>query len=304
MQLRHLRALLAVVENGSIRGGARRIGLSQPALSRSIRELEEELAVPLIQRSGRGVIPTEYGRALVARVTVVDQELHRAKEEIEQLRGVKGGNVAVGLSVVASFLMASEAFARFWRAHSAARVRVIDGVFDLVLVGIREGRVDFSIGPLPQRQIGPGIDVEPLFRNTNVPVVRKGHPLAKARSLADLQKADWVLIGNEANSPELIINNFLDHGLKPPRVAVTSESFPALLELIVGTDLVSILPLQLLQHRFVRDFLHPVQIDEDLRSTAMALVRRAGVPLTPVANALAQEFRRLSRRYAKPDNRS
>jgi LysR family transcriptional regulator of abg operon len=92
--------------------------------------------------------------------------------------------------------------------------------------------------------------------------------------------------------------------LKPPRVAVTSESFPALLELIVGTDLVTILPLQLLRHRLVRDFVHAVPIEEDLRSTAMALVRRAGVPLTPVANALAQEFRRLSRRYAQPDNRS
>jgi LysR family transcriptional regulator of abg operon len=298
METRHIRAFLAIAECGSIRAAARRLGISQPALSKILRQLESELSVPLILRSVNGAVPTEYGRALMTRSTIISEELRRATEEIEQMSGGKGGNVAIGMSAVAAFLMASEALTRFWKRYPDAKLRVVDGVFELMLSRLQSGRLDFSIGPLPRVSLSADVETETLFENMIVPVVRKGHPLANACSLADFQLATWLLIGPGSEAINLVEENFSDYGLSLPRVSVACESFPALMELVGTTDLVTVLPASLLCHHLIGDTMRAVHIKEKLRSTAMALVRRAGVPLTPLAEALANEFRRLARRYA------
>jgi LysR family transcriptional regulator, regulator of abg operon len=299
MDTRHLRAFQAIVECGSIRAAARRLGVSQPALSKTLHQLEATLGAPLILRSVNGAVPTECGRALMVRATLISEELRRATEEITQLSGNKSGNVAISTSAVGAFLMATEALKRFWRRYPEAKVRIIDGVFEIMLSDLQSGRLDFSIGPLPRVALGPDVTTEVLFENVIVPVVRKSHPLVNARSLRDLQKCTWLLTG-AYDSADLIAENFGAHGLSPPHVSVACESFPALIELVVGTDLVTALPLSLLHHRLIGDLMKPIKIKEELRSTAMALITRTGVPLTPLAEALAHEYRLLARRYARP----
>src|ERR1700733_4589637 len=275
METRHIRAFQAIVESGSIRAAARRLGVSQPALSKILHQLEAELGAPLVLRSVTGAVPTEYGRALMVRATLISEELRRAKEEIAQMAGNKGGNVAISMSAVAAFLMASEALNRFWRRYPEAKVRIVDGVFEMMLSDLRSGRLDFSIGPLPRVAFGPDVETELLFENVIVPVVRKGHPLANATSLKDLQVCTWLLIGPGSEGINLIAENFADRGLSLPRVSVACESFPALIELVAGTDLVTALPLSLLRHRLIGDLMKPIKIKEKLRSTAMALITRA-----------------------------
>jgi LysR family transcriptional regulator of abg operon len=304
MQTRQLRAFLTIVETGSIRAAARRLGVSQPALSKTLHQLETELAVPLILRSASGATPTEYGRALIGRATVIEEELRRAKEEIAQMAGEKGGNIAVGMSAVAAFLMASEALATFWQRYPEAKVRIVDGVYDMVLSGLERGRLDFSVGPLPRAPLPIDFEAEPLFENVIVPVVRPGHPMLNVRSLAGLQDSTWLMIGPGSDVIDIVSENFQDYGLRKPPILVACESFPALIELVGGTDLITALPQSLLRHQWIGTLMRPIKIKERLRSTNMALVRRAGAPLTPLAEALAQEFRRLARRYALAVNRS
>ena len=87
MKLTALEALVAAVEEGSLRGAARRLGISQPALTKTIRELERELAAVLLQRSTTGVSPTPQGLVLCERARVVSRELRDAVEQIDQLGG-------------------------------------------------------------------------------------------------------------------------------------------------------------------------------------------------------------------------
>lgn len=194
--------------------------------------------------------------------------------------------------------MASDALTTFWRRYPAAKVRIVDGVYDMVLSGLQRGRLDFSIGPLPRASLPGDFEAEALFENTIVPVVRHGHPRLDARSLADLQDSTWLMIGPGSDIIDIVSENFIDYGLRMPPISVACELFPALIELVVGTDLITALPLSLLKHRWIGNLMKPIRIKERLRSTEMALVRRAGVPLTPLAEALAQEFRRLARRYS------
>src|SRR6267378_3739951 len=100
MKLNHLRNVMAIAECGGLRAAARDIGVPQSALSRSIRELERELGVPLFVRTGRGVTLTQSGTLFLGRAKAVRSELRRAQDEIDQFRGVARGRVVASLSTV------------------------------------------------------------------------------------------------------------------------------------------------------------------------------------------------------------
>src|SRR5213082_1485224 len=100
MKLNQLRDVLAVAERGSLRAAARHLGVAQPALSRSIQELERELGVPLFERQATGVVITAMGELFVRRANAVRNELRLAREEIDQVRGETHGIVNVCMSTV------------------------------------------------------------------------------------------------------------------------------------------------------------------------------------------------------------
>src|SRR5258705_11931080 len=100
MRLSQIRDFLAVVESGGIRAAARELGVSQPAITRSVRRLEAELHTRLLQRTPTGVVPTQAGRAFLARARAAQAELRKAEGEADQL-GEKGGSVAFGVSPTA-----------------------------------------------------------------------------------------------------------------------------------------------------------------------------------------------------------
>lgn len=101
MKLHHLQEVVAIAEHGSIRAAARVLNLAQPALTRSLADLERELGVPLFERHARGVAATTAGTAFIGRATAILQDLRRAQDEVAQLGGAVGGTVAVGLSTAA-----------------------------------------------------------------------------------------------------------------------------------------------------------------------------------------------------------
>src|SRR5258708_27584742 len=94
MRLRQIRDFLAVVESGSIRAAARKLGVSQPGITKSVRSLEAELHVQLMRRTPHGVVPTPSGRAFLARAQVAQSELRKAEEEAVRTAGEGGGSVA------------------------------------------------------------------------------------------------------------------------------------------------------------------------------------------------------------------
>ena len=111
MRLSQIRDFVAVVESGGIRAAARKLGVSQPAITRSVRGLEAELHARLLQRTPTGVVLTQPGRAFLARARAAQAELRKAEEEVDQL-GEKVGSVAFGVSPTAA-IMVPEAITRF-----------------------------------------------------------------------------------------------------------------------------------------------------------------------------------------------
>jgi LysR family transcriptional regulator of abg operon len=295
MHIRQLNAFIAVAETGSMRSAAKRLGLTQPSLTKTIRDLETSLGVELVDRTVRGCRTTPLGLTFLERARSISDEISRARQEIRQVAGVDGGVVTIGVSVGASLLVAGEAIGNFVRRHPTVQVRVIEGIFEQLLSGVRQRKLDFSVGGLPSADAHAEIERELLFQNEIVPAVREGHPLRGAAHFADLLKCAWAVTTDEPGYIRFLNDHFQKIGLSKPNVVVRCESFMTLLQLIPRTDMIVALPRSYLRHPLVAGQLHEIHVKERCPKTDFAICRRASTPLTPLAGELADDIRRAAK---------
>jgi DNA-binding transcriptional LysR family regulator len=300
MRLNQIRDFLATVEAGSIRAAARQLSLSQPALTKSLRQLENELGAVLLTRGVRGARPTDLGRAFLARARAVSADLRRAREELAQLRGSGAGSLSIGVAPGPALSLLPAALARVRKHWPEAAIRVADVSPSGVLPSLREGALDFAVsanvGPLAGAN--PELAVEPLYLNDSAIVARAGHPLRRARRLAALAGAEWVRSGYPGDAsalPQL----FARAGLPPPDYRVDCPSFLMVPELVARTDLLAIVPWQIAAREIRAGRLARIPLAERLPPRQIGLYRRADVPPTPIARQcagiLVEEARRQRR---------
>lgn len=295
-KLHHLRDFVAIAHARSVRGAARSLGLSQPALTRSLSELEQELRVDLVERHARGVQLTPAGERFLVRASAALEELRRGLEEAGQAQGDMQGAVTVALSSAAALALLPTAYPEFRRQCPDVSLRLLDGLFPAVEPRLRDGQLDFYVGPRPERSIGSGYRVESLFDNERVVLGRVGHPLDGARSMRELQGAEWVVTGLRERVEEEFEEQFAALGLPSPQVTTRAESMMALLVLLSTTDALAFLPVQWASSALFQGRVKPIAVREPLTAPDIVLVRRARLPLTPAA----QRFSDLLQRAVPP----
>lgn len=193
MQLAQLRNFIAVVEAGSIRAAARQLGISQPAATKGLRGLEQELDTVLVQRSSRGIRLTAAGKAFLAHARTVQSELREAREELARLSGAADGTVRVGVASILGPWLVPPALARFRAERPDTVVHIAEGTQETLLPALREGALDFAICLHLETESTRGFTVRPFARFRLTIVGRKGHPLRHARSLDALCASEWVM---------------------------------------------------------------------------------------------------------------
>lgn len=273
MKLIALKALVAAVEEGSLRSASRRLGLSQPALTKTVRELELELGASLLMRSSKGVVPTAQGKVLFEHALKVSRELGSAVDRIHQLGGRMVGELSVGAVPLAVMLLIPETLRTFGAAFPDIRLRVSEELYIAQLQRLRNGEVDVAVGGIPSGLSSGEFVIEPLLATRMVVVVRKGSPRERARSLGELAKAKWVYTG--ASSDEGYAKTLYEsHGMAPPAVGAVVNSTLALLSLVGSGDFVGLLPHQIAQHPLCARYLSVVPVaEEGLPLTVGAMVR-------------------------------
>lgn len=301
MRLRHIQVLVTVSESGSLRAAARKMGLSQPALSKAIRQMEADFRVPMLTRTPRGVVLTEYGRAALTRARNIDAELRRMQEEVGQLAGRMRGSVSIGVAPLPSLMILPHVLPRFCTQHPEVELRIIDGIYPTVLPLIREGVLDFTVGPGPPDRVIGEFEVEELLETRLAVVGRIGHPQFKTRRLADLVTAKWMTLGPAGGPGDHFVNAFLAPGLEAAKAMVKSESFASSLALLEASDFLSILPERLVNLPQMRDRFRALPVPIQLPTIKVVLLRRPGVPLTPAAEALATHIRRRANTISRSD---
>jgi len=280
MKLTSLRAIVAAIEEGSLRSAARRLGVSQPALTKLIRELERELSTTLLLRSTTGVLATAQGMVLYERARAADRELAQAVEQIGQLDGRMTGTLSVGAVPLAVMLLVPETLRTFGREFPQIQLRVYEELYIEQLSRLRRGEVDIALGPLPEHLPSGEFVVETLMPIDMVIVVRKGNPLARADRLADLADVPWVYTGATAESGYAKLL-FERHGLKPPPAGALVNSTLGLLSIVASGSCVGLLPRQIATHAFAGQHLDVVPVAEGPLKLSLGALARADAALKP-----------------------
>lgn len=295
MKLSALKALVAAVEEGSLRAAARRLGVSQPSLTKLVRELERELGAPLLLRTRTGVSPTLQGRVLHARASAATRELDEAAEQIAQMGGRMVGRLDIGAVPLAVMLLIPETLRSFGRQFPEIQLHVREELYIAQLTHLRQGEVDLALGPIPDKLPVGEFHVEPLMPISMAVVVGRGHPLARATSLKQLADARWVytsLSGNTGYARLL----FERHGLQAPAPAAVVNSTLGLLALIGHGDCVGLMPMPLASHPAAAPFLSVVPIAEGHLELALGAIVRSEALLKPAVKQLLLHLHRTASR--------
>ena len=288
MKLTQIRDFLAVVECGGVRAAARKLGVAPPTLSKSVNDLETGLHAQLLARSSRGVALTPAGRAFHARAQVVATELRKAEEEAARSGGSGAGTVTFSMGLIGVTAVLPEAMARFRHQFPLARVHIIEGFAPLMQADLRNETLDFAFGLKSAKPVDVGIHFRPLFRVKLAVYARKGHPLSRARSLADLASADWLDYGNLWAAGATAEALFRSAGLEPPRPIVRCASYSAATSLMLHNDMLSLTHQYNLGRFPTHKALQAIPVTETMPSLTVGLYTRVGTPLTRVAAAMVQ----------------
>ncbi len=293
MKLHHFEEVVSIAERGSIRAAARHLRIAQPALTRSLAELERELGAPLFERSARGVVATAIGRAFIVRATSILHEIQKTRDEIGQLSGACSGTVTVGLSMVAHLTLLAPVLRQFRVRYPDVRLHIIEGRYPTLSSDLEDGAVDFYIGPRPDEKLLPSLCSELMFAGRRTILCRTGHPLAAETSLRGLVDADWVTTSITVEAEREVGTTFERHGLQAPRVVIQSQSALTLITCLVNTDTLAMAPPQWAESSLTNGAVTSIAVREDLEAPDIVLVQRADLPLTPAAGHLLDLMRRI-----------
>jgi DNA-binding transcriptional LysR family regulator len=225
MHSRLLRHFLGVVEKRNITAAAEALNISQPALTRSIRQLEKTVGVPLFERLPTGVALTKPGEVLARRVKLMELEYRHALSEISALEQGTTGTLRVGAGPMWLSVILPDVLTAFHRQFPKVKLRVTEGAIDSIVPALMAGEIDLACVTLafPSQ---PELIKEPLIGVRHALVARAGHPLAnKGVVKADeLARFPWVVLANDSIGTGRIGSYLVANGLEPPQIAVEATS--------------------------------------------------------------------------------
>lgn len=182
---RHLENFLVVYETLNLHEAANLKGISQPALSKSLKLLEEEIGTPLFVRTSRGLEPTPAGMTLHQYARRLDQEARFASIELHQSTDHLYGKMRVGIGPVLATTTFPKIISEFHRQFPQVSITVETGVSSTLIAALNRDHLDVVVAALPQMPVPDNMVSMPLFKSQMIAIGREGHPLADRISALD-----------------------------------------------------------------------------------------------------------------------
>lgn len=244
LKLRHLTLVDALSERGSLIRAAAQLRVTQPVLTRALRDLEEILGVSLYDRGPRGVTPTIYGTAFTAHARSVLAQLTQAGRHVAELAAAELGTVTVGCHLAGSNLLLPRAIVRLKAERPHVTVVIREASPEALLADLEAGRVDFIVGRITGLR-GRAFTQRRLYDEPVRLVARRGHPAGRLTrpTVADLIDYPWVLPGAETALRGELEQVLLRHDLALPANRIECTSILILRSLLVETDTIAALPM-------------------------------------------------------------
>lgn len=286
MELRQIKYFLEIVRYASFGRAATHLNVTQPALSKSIRNLEQSLDVTLLERHPIGVIPTEYGKVFLEYAALITGEIDRAVAEIEQMKGAGKGFVRVGAGATMMQYVIPQAVRAFMAQDDSAVVTFQQGLRDELIASLRRGEVDIVIGSIGGLSHDDDLRQEIALHDEIVVVANHDHPLAKQDTveIAEFGDYKWVLPDGTEGERDRLVRVMREAGLAPPSCVISTPSSTFMATILQEGEYLSYLPKALIN--LDREYAHlvPLKIGKAIwdQVTVGVTYRKRGVMLAPV----------------------
>ncbi|MFM0715428.1 LysR substrate-binding domain-containing protein [Paraburkholderia strydomiana] len=300
IKLHQLRALVAVADHGSVIGASRALFVSQPAVTKAIRELESDLGITLLGRTVSGVVLTPSGESLLQRARLIVCELERAEQQMATERGALEGKVTVGVSPLAALTLLPDAYARFRQDMPHVNVEFLEQTATRLLDGLRQGSLDFALAASYEGVSDASIECTEVLTVPLAFAVRKSGKLANATSLEDLREAEWIHSDTSNAYPQFIATLFDQHGLPPPRRITRCTSQSLLYSLAISLDTVMAWASHTLELANANGQFRKLDFIETSHHARLQLMRREGAILTRPAEYFIRCIVNTSAIFAHP----
>jgi len=217
LKLRHLGCALEVARTGSVHGAADALFVTESAVSKTLRELEEQLGVRLFERTKKGMTLTEAGRQFASYAQTALDALHTGVSLASGERVLPPTVVRIAAMTVVSAAFLPELVRRFLAIHADSLVEIVSGSGAALLEKLRRGQVEMVLGRCPPRKELAGLGFEPLYIDRHVFVVRSGHPLTTLAKVAPSRISAFPIVTPPRDSPfwEEIHQFFVARGVHP-----------------------------------------------------------------------------------------
>lgn len=226
LKLHDVRVLISVVEAGSMHKAAQRLGTSQPAISRAIADLEYSVGVRLLERSPRGIQPTQYGRVLIRRGVAAFDELKQGMKDIKFLADPSTGELRIGCSDAMAAGPVSAVIVQLTRRHPRLVFHVVTGATASLYRALTERNVELVITRATDAVAKEQINAGSLFEDDVVVAAGEQSRWARRRriELDELVNEPWTLPPYDSAMGTIVSEAFRARGLVPPSATVVIDS--------------------------------------------------------------------------------
>lgn len=293
LKLRHLQMLVALDQFRHVGRAAEFLSVTQPAVSKTLAEIESLFGLPLFDRSTRGTAPTPAGASVVRFARSVLAGYDRTREEIAAEASGARGRTSVGAMVAATPVLLAQAVEKLKARSAHVTVLIEEGDLTRLLPQLRLGELDLFVGRLEPGYASPDLETEVLYTDPMAAVVAPDHPLARKRRLrwSDIAVQPCVLPPPWASLRVKIEQQFFANGLHPPCDIVESASFLSQITFVQQRGAVAFMALTAARHFARKGVVALLQLPVAVELPPVGIIRMRGREGTAVTEALVECLR-------------
>jgi len=299
--LKQLNAFLTIVSTGSLGRAAETLHITQPALSRTVQRLEQQIGAPLFERHSKGMQLTAIGNSLLPHATLLLREAENATEEINAMRGLAKGTIRVGAVGNVASLMLPLAVGAVLEKWPQLNVFIIEGVWDRLAEGLVKHEIDLALSATTETPDEIEAISDCRWEDRSHVIATNDHPLRKKRklSLEDTMNERWAITPRGTAPYQQMQQVFRARGLGLPNIVVETRSIIALKSLVTRSGFLGWMPESIYDAERRARLVNILDIPGATSTrTLTAFKRRQGILPAPAVKLL-EELRRLASRPAR-----
>jgi DNA-binding transcriptional LysR family regulator len=293
VELYHLRHVVAVLDTGSFSAAARHLHISQPALTKSIRRIEQVLGAPLFDRMPKPV-PTRFGQLIGRHARILLAGAGDLEQAVALFRGLASGELNIGAGPVVADTLAGPAIGRLLQRHPKLRILVHVDNFSRFPDMLRIGEIDFFVADITQLIRAADLDIQPLPGQEIVWFCRPGHPLLAKKKISRTDVLGYPVVAPEL--PRWAAEQLQTPGLAQVRPTVICSHYSTLMHIVVHSDCVSGALEPTVAAEFAAGRLVRIPVRDLVLHAHPGIVALRNRALSPAARALMEEIQRGAKR--------